>query len=78
MPAPRARSSTEIADSGRSPSSRSAVARIAASRSSPEGRAVRRPRVAGGRAVDGPGTLAAYRRQASVLNTLSTEPTGRR
>ena len=44
MPAPRARSSTEISCSGRSSSSRSAVARIAASRSSPLTRAARRPR----------------------------------
>src|SRR3954452_19475035 len=44
MPAPRARSSTEISARDRSPSSCSAVARIAASRSSPVGRAGRRPR----------------------------------
>src|SRR3712207_2931408 len=44
MPAPRARSSTEIAESGRSSSSRSQVPRIAVSRSSPVGRDGRRPR----------------------------------
>ena len=38
MPAPLARSSTEISANGRSSSRRSAVARIAASRSSPDGR----------------------------------------
>ncbi len=51
MPAPRARSSTEISCSGRSSSSRSAVSRIARSRSSPLARRARRPRLgaSGGR-----------------------------
>ena len=45
MPAPRARSSTEISCSERSSSSRSAVARMACSRSSPVVRRARRPRL---------------------------------
>lgn len=56
MPAPRARSSTDTADSGRTASSRSAVARIASSRSSPEGRGARRPRAALAGSFAGTGT----------------------
>src|SRR3954470_5956962 len=60
MPAPRARSSTEIAARGFSASSRSAVARMASSRSSPEGRAGRRPRTAVGWSLAGTDTGRGY------------------
>src|SRR3954454_5519241 len=71
MPAPFARSSTEMADNGRSSRSRSHVARIASSRSSPEGREARRLRARGGRATP----RAPYRREGGGLNMLLTRST---
>src|SRR4051812_14078966 len=71
MPAPFARSSTEMADNGRSSRSRSHVARIASSRSSPEGREARRLRARVGRAT----TCAPYRRGGGGLNMLLTRST---
>src|ERR671916_2431770 len=65
MPAPRARSSMEISLSVRSSSSRSAVARIAICRSSPEGRGVRRP-------LDVPAWIAGEPARIRGLYTLSS------
>src|SRR3954452_15433668 len=74
MPAPRARSSTEIADSGRSSSSFSHVVRIARSRSSPDGRGGRRLRAP--RRVLGKATIAPpYRGCDLRLNMLLTHST---
>src|SRR3954451_12416423 len=74
MPAPRARSSTEIVDSGRSSSSFSQVVRIASSRSSPDGRGGRRLRAP--RRVLGKATIApTYRGCDLRLNMLLTRST---
>src|SRR3954469_23283288 len=74
MPAPRRRSSTEIADSGRSASSFSQVVRIASSRSSPDGRGGRRLRAP--RRVLGKATIAPpYRGCDLRLNMLLTRST---
>src|SRR3954452_11383817 len=74
MPAPRARSSTEMADSGRSSSSFSHVVRIAISRSSPDGRGGRRLRAP--RRVLGKATIAPpYRGCDLRLNMLLTRST---
>src|SRR5690348_7735209 len=74
MPAPRARSSTEIADSGRSASSFSQVVRIATSRSSPDGRGGRRLRAAR-RALGKATTVPPYRGCDLRLNMLLTRST---
>src|SRR4051794_17413643 len=74
MPAPRARSSTEIVDSGRSSSSFSHVVRIASSLSSPDGRGGRRLRAP--RRVLGKATIATpYRGCDLHLNMLLTHST---
>src|SRR3954453_12782621 len=74
MPAPRARSSTEMADSGRSSSSFSHVVRIASSRSPPDGRGGRRLRAP--RRVLGKATIATpYRGCDLRLNMLLTHST---
>ena len=79
MPAPRARSSTEMADSGLTASSRSAVARIASSRSSPEG-AHAAPAAGGGGGL-ARGRVDMWRRLPTLqpsLNTVLTRSTRRR